>query len=221
MARWANGVSVVIAGSEHLLRKHDEMFPTSNLSVIRLPITAPPSARASSPHWPPVTIGYLGALTLVKGLDLLLAAAPSLAAEGVQLRVAGDGPLREQVVDALGSSYVGQLQGSAKWDFMLSCDLGVVPSLWEEPSGPPYVVCEWLAIGRPVLVTPRGGLIEAADRGGVVAFDPSPESLLGAVRALRRKESASVLAPLPVVNDDEDHGRWLDEHEAAYRLALK
>src|SRR5205807_1521843 len=81
-------------------------------------------------------------------------------------RFAGDGPLRPELAAAAARGslgYDGFLDGSRKLDFLAACDVGLVPSLWDEPSGPPYVVCEWLAAGRPVLATPRGGLAEAVE----------------------------------------------------------
>jgi hypothetical protein len=98
----------------------------------------------------------------------------------------------------------------------------VVPSLWEEPSGPPYVVCEWLAAGRPVLTTRRGGLDEATRLDGVLAFDASRAGILEAVERLRDPDEwRRVLGTVPVVDDDTDVNRWLDEHEAVYAAAVE
>jgi glycosyltransferase involved in cell wall biosynthesis len=221
LARWAGAVQQLVAGSEHLLRRHRGLFGSAQQRVIRLPLAPLAGAPFAPPRSPPATLGYIGALTATKGVGLLLEAGPMLADAGIELRIAGDGPLRERVT-AAGVDYVGRVDGSAKLDFLASSDAGIVPSLWEEPSGPPYVVCEWLAAGRPVLATRRGGLLEAARDGGVMQLDESPAGLVEAVLRLRGEEEwRRLIATVPVVDGDADVQRWLDEHHAAYEAALE
>ena len=96
LARWAPAVRVVVAGSEHLLRVHRTLFSAAETRVVRLPL-APLDGSAPEPPAAARTLGYLGALTVEKGVRLLLEAAPALAAGGIELRLAGDGPLRAEV----------------------------------------------------------------------------------------------------------------------------
>jgi glycosyltransferase involved in cell wall biosynthesis len=214
LIRWAGGVTELIAGSEHLLRVHRGAFPTATEHVIRLPLSPPPDGAVTPSH-NLTTLGYLGALSDVKGVRLLLDAAESLAASGIGLRMAGDGPLRASV-EASGVHYVGRVDGPAKWEFLSSCDAGVVPSLWNEPSGPPYVVNEWLAAGRPVLTTKHGGLAEAIG-GAVRAFTPRPEGLVEAALGLREPRTwRAAIAALPNAARGEDAERWLDDHLEVY-----
>jgi glycosyltransferase involved in cell wall biosynthesis len=222
LARHAGAVRRVLAGSEHLLRSHEPVFRHVPGGVIRLPV-APFGRAFEAPHRP-AAVGYLGALTESKGLRLLLAAAPALARAGVALRVAGDGPLRDEVQAAPEVAYAGRVSGTGKTDFLAGCDLGVVPSLWQEPSGPPYVVNDWLAARRPVLVTRLGGLAEAAALPGVQAFEPATaDGLVAAVLALRDDPAAfrALADAVPVVDGDADVRRWLDEHEAAFEAARR
>jgi glycosyltransferase involved in cell wall biosynthesis len=218
LARHAPAVSQVVAGSRHLLRRHDGFFPAAASRVIRLPLK-PVGAAVPPPALPPRTLGYIGALTRSKGVGLLLEAAPALARAGLELLIAGDGPLRAEVEACGAVRYEGLVQGEAKTAFLTSCDAGLVPSLWEEPSGPPYVVLEWLAAGRPVLATARGGLAEAQELGGVAPLEPTVEGLL---EAAGREERTwrELAAALPAVAGDEDVERWLDEHEDVYAAAL-
>ena len=82
------------------------------------------------------------------------------------LRLAGEGRLRDDVARAAEthetSSGSAGCSGTSKWRFLESCDLGLVPSVWAEPGGPTFTMAEWLAAGRPVLVSNRGGLGEVA-----------------------------------------------------------
>jgi len=224
LRRFAGAVSHVVAGSEHLLRVHRGFFPRATEAVVRLPLAPLDGAAPEPPAAPLRTIGYIGGLAPTKGVRLLVEAAPALARQGLTLRVAGDGPLRPELAAAAARGslvYDGFLDGSRKLDFLAACDVGLVPSLWDEPSGPPYVVCEWLAAGRPVLATPRGGLAEAVELlGGVFPLEPTAEGIVSAVAGLRDEaawRAAVAAVPQP---DDDAFERWLDEYERLYGAAL-
>jgi glycosyltransferase involved in cell wall biosynthesis len=223
LARFAHVVSHVIAGSGHLLRRHEGFFPTPHQKVIRLPLAPVATRPLAAPVEPPQTVGYLGALNTAKGVTLLVDAASALQRAGVELHVAGDGPLRGVVEAAAAAGklrYAGAVHGADKIAFLESCDLAVVPSLWEEPSGPPYVVLEWLAAGRPVVATERGGLAEARELRGVTTFEPSAGRLVDAVQTLRNGSGpGGETSALAQVHDRNDVDRWLDEHEDVYRAA--
>jgi glycosyltransferase involved in cell wall biosynthesis len=220
LRRFAGAVSHVVAGSEHLLRVHRGFFPRATESVVRLPLALLEGAPPPPPAAPPRTLGYIGGLAPTKGVRLLVEAAPELARQSLTLRVAGDGPLRAEVEAAAARGdlvYDGFLDGARKLDFLAACDVGLVPSLWDEPSGPPYVVCEWLAAGRPVLATRRGGLAEAIELlDGVFPLEPTVEGIVAAVTALRDEPERQAVPP-PAEDAVE---RWLDEYERLYRAAV-
>jgi glycosyltransferase involved in cell wall biosynthesis len=224
LARWAPVVSQVVAGSTHLLDRHRPLFERSQSRVIRLPLVAPEN-RPPPPASPPRTLGYLGALEQTKGVRELLAAAPTLAEEGLSVRIAGDGRLRAEVEAAARRgdvAYEGRVEGRGKEAFVAACDVGLVPSTWEEPSGPPYVVCEWLAAGRPVLVSDRGGLAEAVTLGGVMVVEPTRDGLVAAARRLlAADEWPRLLGSIPAVSGSDDLARWADEHLAVYEAATR
>jgi glycosyltransferase involved in cell wall biosynthesis len=120
-------------------------------------------------------------------------------------------------VEAADVDYVGRLEGADVEAFLLGCDAGVVPSTWDEPSGPPYTVCEWLAAGRPVLASRRGGLAEAEVIGGVTGFEPTVTAFPEAIAELREQGVwERTVAAVPEVADGRDVERWLDEYEAIY-----
>lgn len=218
LARWSGGVNRLIAGSEHLLGMHAQLFPEALARVIRLPL-APLEAGPGPAPAGLRTLGYIGALTPTKGVPELLAAVGALAASGVRVRIAGEGPLRDAVA-AADVEFAGRLEGAALERFTLGCDAGIVPSTWEEPSGPPYTVCEWLAAGRPVLASRRGGLAEAESLGGVVGLEPTAAGIAGAVAALAEPGAwQRTVAAVPAIGDEADVERWLDEHEAVYGAA--
>ena len=220
LVRWSGAVGHVIAGSEHLLAEHRAVLGRIPQRVIRLPRAPLGSAVPPPPGTRPAVLGYLGALTEAKGVAMLLEAFPRLADLGFELRIAGDGPLRG-AVEGAGARYSGVVEGQAKLDFLAAADIGLVPSLWAEPSGPPYVVLEWLAARRPVLTTRHGGLAESATAAGVVSFDGTAQGLAGALAGLGDPGAWDELTgAVPEVTSDADVERWLDEHESVYRALV-
>jgi glycosyltransferase involved in cell wall biosynthesis len=223
LVRWAGAVSDVITGSDHLWAREGQLFPGASAHVVRVPIVPVADRPLEPPRTPPRTISYLGGLDVIKGVRELLDAATALSELGLRLHIAGDGRLKPNVEAAArtGVVYEGPVLGSAKIAFMESTDVAVVPSTWEEPNGPPYVVAEWIAAGRPVLSSVRGGLAEAQALPGVLPLEPTVPGIVIAARKLLENETwPATLAALKPVNDTADMERWLDAHEAVYESAL-
>jgi glycosyltransferase involved in cell wall biosynthesis len=219
LRRWAPAVSAVIAVSEHLLERHDLIFPGAAQHVIRHPLMPLAPHPIPPPRNPPQTVSYLGRLDATKGIQVLLEAAPGIRGLGLRLHVAGDGELRREVEEAARRGdleYHGSLHGDDLVAFYASTDCAIVPSVWDEPGGPPYVVVEWLSAGRPVVVSDRGGLRELSGRAGVVCIAPVPSAL---VAALARIVSGEIRGAAEATGR-EDIDRWLGEHEAVYRAVV-
>jgi glycosyltransferase involved in cell wall biosynthesis len=220
LGRWAAGVGTAIGVSTHVLNRHRGFFgPTTGTRVVLPPLIPVAGAGTAAPAAALRTLGYIGALHAEKGIEQLLAAAPTLAAQGITVRVAGGGPLTDAVAAAPSVEYAGRLEGEAVGAFLAGCDAGVVGSLWEEP-GLTFSGLEWLAAGRPVLATANGGLAELAVLGGVHRFDGTEAGLISAAREVGEAQAwAALVATLPPVSGTAELERWLDEHLAAYALA--
>jgi glycosyltransferase involved in cell wall biosynthesis len=215
-------VKQVVGVSRFVLDRHAGIFPNAHQHVIRHPVHAdlrgpvvPPAERLGS-------IGYIGSLDRIKGVHLLLEAAPQLATLGCTLRLAGQGRLEPEVSEAAARgvvSYEGSVDGELKSAFLASCDLGVVPSVWNEPGGPTYTMIEWLSAGRPVLVSRRGGLGEVIESyPGAIPADPTVAGIVGEVESLsdprRWREAVSSVRS---IDADGAIDRWVDAYERIYR----
>ncbi|MCB1907319.1 MAG: glycosyltransferase family 4 protein [Rhodocyclaceae bacterium] len=181
-------VAAVVGISHFVLARHRAhgCFPNASEHVIH---------NAYDPPLPPVrrpacvlpTIGFIGRLVAEKGVEQLIAALRRLRERGVdaQLLIAGEG--KACYVDALRAAAEGlpvTFVGRQKpHEFFRRIDVTVVPSIWEEPMG--RVVVESYANGRPVVMTPTGGLPElASGAAAMVAAGCSADMLADAVATM-------------------------------------
>lgn len=128
---------------------------------------------------------FAGRLTPEKGIDLLLEAWSRFPAGTLgELRIAGDGPLRQSVIEAAGRRsdvrYLGQLDAEALRQEMRRSALIAVPSRFEEIC--PMVAVEAMANSRPVLGSNRGGLPWLVGSAGWTV-EPESEPMANALPA--------------------------------------
>jgi glycosyltransferase involved in cell wall biosynthesis len=130
-------------------------------------------------------VAFAGRFGPAKGGDVLLRAVATL--PGVRLELAGDGVMRgawEQLADDLGIAgrvrFLGTLPREGVAELYSRAGAVCVPSLWEEPFG--YSAAEAMALGRPVVATPSGALVEFfVDGRGFIAESRSPADLAAAL----------------------------------------
>jgi glycosyltransferase involved in cell wall biosynthesis len=220
LARWADAVSHVHGPSQYILTRHAGFFGDVPSTVIRHPRAQPPGRQLAPPGDKLRTIGFIGALNPTKGVDVVLEALPALRRLGLEIRIAGHGRLRPEV-EAAQVVYAGTVAGAAKDDFFEACDLGVVPSVWPEPAGPPFALLDWLSAGRPVISSRRGGLAESAGLPGVQTIEPTADELVAAVERLVEPAAwKRALGEVPPSFETGEHERWIDEHERLLREAV-
>ncbi|MBN1460353.1 MAG: glycosyltransferase, partial [Armatimonadetes bacterium] len=97
---------------------------------------------------------FAGRLSPEKGVGTLIDAAREA---GVQLVIAGDGPLMTELVNTRspGVRLVGHLDGNGVDDLLRDCLAAVVPSEWYENA--PMSVLEAMAAGKAVIASRIGG----------------------------------------------------------------
>jgi len=115
---------------------------------------------------------FIGRLDREKGVDLLLRSFAALPdrGRGVELRIAGQGPLRpvlESLARSLGIAdrvtFLGWLEARAVEAELARAWALVVPSVWAEPLG--LVAVESVMRGVPVVASATGGLAEIVEPG--------------------------------------------------------
>lgn len=117
------------------------------------------------------TILFIGRLTEIKGLDVLLKGMREL--EGLELLVAGDGPRRlalESMARQLrvSATFLGRVSATERDELFVCSDAVVIPSRVMpdgRTEGMPLVCLEAMIVGRPVIATRAGGLGELIDDG--------------------------------------------------------
>lgn len=138
------------------------------------------------PSEPGEGVLYAGRLAREKGVDVLIRA---VAGTSLQLRIAGDGPLRarlEQLAHDLAApvTFLGHLSRPELQQELESALMVAVPSTW--PENCPLIVLEAMAAGRPLVASNVGGLPELArhEREGLLVADSDVEELRNALLAL-------------------------------------
>jgi glycosyltransferase involved in cell wall biosynthesis len=226
LVRWAGAVSHVAGVSAWLIELCAGLFPDAEKHIIRNPMVLPKKAHPIRPPANRLTsIGYIGGLEVVKGVDVLLAAAPALEDLGCELHIAGGGRLAREVAAAADRlpfvHYHGVVSGEAKEQFFESCDAGIIPSVWAEPGGPTHTLIEWLCSGRPALVSRRGGLSEVIDLPGAVGLDPTVEGVIRGIADLADPIGwPAVLARVRPIDGADELDSWVSAHENIYRSML-
>jgi glycosyltransferase involved in cell wall biosynthesis len=185
---WRNLDAVVALTSFMRDRLVKDGFPCERITI--RPSWAPDPGK---PGLPGSDVIYVGRLDHAKGIQLLLKAW-QLSNDGHrrQLRIIGDGPLREMVQTAAMADPTVHFEGSvspvAIADAMRSCGLVVVPSLWFE--GYPLVIAEAFSHGRPILTVEGGATSSIVDTTCGWVTEPNPEALAWRISELSDSEVA-------------------------------
>jgi glycosyltransferase involved in cell wall biosynthesis len=167
----------IVAGSDRvatvssdLERKLISLCPASRtrVSVVPMGVTLAPTPADSIPITrEPRKILFIGRLTEIKGVDVLLRAMTGLG--NLSLLVAGDGERRgelERLASKLSVSarFIGRIGASEREQLLSICDLVVIPSRVladGRTEGMPVVCVEAMAAGCVVVASRVGGLADA------------------------------------------------------------
>ncbi|PJI94108.1 glycosyltransferase [Luteimicrobium subarcticum] len=181
LLRHASGLSVCNAEAGEIARERG-LVPAPDL----IPLGIDPDAMSpgSSPREADdgvVRVGFAGRLEERKGLRVLLDAVAG--DNRLELHVAGDGPLRAELLQAPRTTWHGSLAGAALTRFYRDLDVLAVPSLttptWVEQFG--RVVVEAMACGTPVVVSSSGALPELFGDAALVVPEGDSEALRSAL----------------------------------------
>lgn len=121
------------------------------------------------------TIAYIGVLSKIKGVDLLIKAFQKAESEA-ELLIVGDGPKRqelEQLAEQVDKeiTFLGHLDHEDIPAVYKKSDFVVLPSVWPEPLS--RILLESAFFGKPVLATDLGGSSEIIKHGyNGLLFEP-------------------------------------------------
>ena len=184
----AAGSDRFVTVSADLQQKLIALCPEAKSRVVVMPMGVSVSSRSAeeTPTTPPTrTILFIGRLTEIKGLDVLLNAVKGL--DDLQLIVAGDGDSRDELESlaralSVSARFVGRIGASERERLFSLCDVVVIPSRVlanGRTEGTPVVCLEAMAAGRVVIASQVGGLAEAiVDRENGLLFDQGDHRML-------------------------------------------
>lgn len=145
----------------------------------------------------------------------------------IRFLVAGEGPLKESVLEAAGSGapveYLGVLGPEALWAIYGNCDIGLCPYSEGSTVGIPAKTFDYLAAGLPVIHSLRDDWAEMVEQHdiGVPYLAGDPDSLERAVSGLiqdeagRRRQRRNALELAEMFDESLQYGRFADIVERA------
>ncbi len=136
-------------------------------------------------------IVFVGRLTAEKGVISLIKAWREWGQEAPELRIVGDGGLRQELelmAHGLPIRFLGQVDSREAEQQIAYAQLQILPSEWFE--GFPMVIREAFAFGTPAAVSDIGPLASIVQNqlNGVVFEPANPKSLLHEVRSVWNKQ---------------------------------
>jgi glycosyltransferase involved in cell wall biosynthesis len=165
MGTWWNQIDAYICLTEFARSKFANHLPEEKLFV-------KPNFLADDPGFSPTDDGYLlfvGRLDQTKGLPVLLSAASKL--QKRRIYIAGDGPLRSEVVVNPYVNYLGHLSRENAFTMIRTALALLLPSVWYE--GFPMAIVEAFACGKPVIGSRLGSIAELIEEGKTgLLFEP-------------------------------------------------
>lgn len=228
----SNKVNAVVGVSQAVLNRHLDagLFAKVPIKKVIYNARSIKSAESAQRNQDVLTFGFIGGLTVVKGVEQLIEAFIRIADQSQnKLRLSIGGTGKDDYVSELKQRYdandhiafLGQVDPA---HFFNQIDVAVIPSIWNEPLG--MVVPESLSFNVPVIGAKRGGIPEVIqhEKNGLIYDPDEPYALDKAM--LRLIENPALLQTMknnaaPSVARFLNEEIMFDEHELLYRQILQ
>jgi glycosyltransferase involved in cell wall biosynthesis len=206
--RTEHGIAVSRHVAEYMARRRsipahaiDVIYLGLDLTVFRRPTAAERAAARAKlgVSGDELVIGTLGRLDRIKGLDVLVEAAATIARRfpTMRLMMAGEGteeqPLRAQIEQRGLADHVELIGFQDPWPFLAALDLFVMPSRSE---GGGTALLEAMALGLCVVASDVGGIPELVEHEHSGLLAPVGDADTLAAACLRALESPALRAEL-------------------------
>lgn len=182
--KWYDKVDMYICPSEFYAEKLQAAgFTTSRIVKMRNPL--PYNTKYELNDKNEGYILYFGRLSKEKGVKTLIDAASET---GCRLVILGTGPIEQRLKEYANEienvEFKGFQTGQTLTDYVRKSLCVVLPSEWYENG--PYSAMEAMALGKPLIVSDKGGLPEMVDDGKNGYIYHVKEGASGLVRCIRK-----------------------------------
>jgi glycosyltransferase involved in cell wall biosynthesis len=226
MGTWSRCVEAYIAPTEFMREKAVWAgLPADRIFVRPHAVTASPNHQDQLGDY----LLFVGRLTVEKGIEVLLTAAPGF--RSMPIKIVGTGPLTERVRSAAAApgsrvEYLGPLDHEQTMDLIRRARVLIVPSQWYEGLG--LVLIEALGSGVPIVATRLGAMAEiVTDSLDGLLFEPGNAGDLAKCvnrivddEGLRSRMSAAASATFDLkFSIESSYEKLMGVYELAIRLA--
>lgn len=113
---------------------------------------------------------FAGRLDVTKGIEVLLEARKHISKD-ILIFIAGDGKLRNKIINGFNENYLGHLNHNELISYIKSSIALIFPSIWYEVM--PMIIVEAFACGKPVIASKLGAMSELVEDGRTgLLFEP-------------------------------------------------
>ncbi|MBU1195773.1 MAG: glycosyltransferase family 4 protein [Proteobacteria bacterium] len=164
-SKYKNNISFLIAPSQFLRDKLIE-FGWAENQIVYIPNYI--VNENFEPDFEPENyLVYIGRLSPEKGIETLVRAFKNVKSKNILLKIAGDGPERQNLENLVQNDqrieFTGYLSGDELKDITCKAKAVVIPSEWYENA--PISILEAFAYGKPVIGARIGGIPEMIEEG--------------------------------------------------------
>lgn len=136
---------------------------------------------------------FIGNLVKPRGIEFMINAFKKIGNENIKLIICGSGELEnyvtEQAIDDDRIIFKGRVVGKQKEELINSCDVLIIPSMFQEPFG--RVIIEAYKYGLPVIGTNLGGIPEIVKNyeTGIIVNHVDENELVNAIKYFTERKN--------------------------------
>ena len=199
----------------HYVKEKYQNLKPDKIVLSRLGVFRPNNIKVKKNSKKQIRIGLISWFVEKKGIKYLLEAMKKLNNEKIKLILAGDGPLKIEILDNIKDNnlencieYIGKVKGKQKFSFFEDLDGFILPAITvpNDMDGIPVVLMEAISYGLPLISTKVSGIPEICIdnfNGFLVEEKNSMQITEAILRLFREKETYTFFSSNSIIKSND------------------